>query len=132
MDDRRGYAVLVSLSTREEAEVAASALRAQGVDAFLGNSHHASVMPLAVQAMGGMQIMVPSAQLAEAKALLQARIRDWRQDDEDNEDDEAPPKRRDRWKAWMFLGLMIGPVVVMLVLALGYRVLLGMQRVFGF
>ena len=32
----------------------------------------------------------------------------------------------------MFLGLMIGPVVVMLVLALGYRVLLGMQRVFGF
>jgi hypothetical protein len=128
MDARTDYSVLISLASREEAEVAASALRAQGVDAFLGNSHHATAMPLAVQAMGGMQIMVPSAQLAEAKALLQARLKDWAQDDED---DEAPPKRRDRWKAWILLGLMFGPIVVMLVQGLGHRVLLGMQRVFG-
>jgi hypothetical protein len=89
----------------------------------------AGAFPLfAVQAMGGMQITVPSAQLAEAKALLQARLKDWAQDDED---EEAPPKRRDRWKTWILLGLMFGPIVVMLVLGLGHRVLLGMQRAFG-
>ena len=41
-DERLDYAVLISLLMREEAEVMASALRAEGIDAFLGNLHQAS------------------------------------------------------------------------------------------
>jgi hypothetical protein len=37
-DERRDYAILVRLYMREEAEVMASALRAEGIDAFIGNS----------------------------------------------------------------------------------------------
>jgi hypothetical protein len=112
------YAILVSLSTREEAEVAAAALRAQGVDAFLGNDHHASVMTLGgVQALGGMQVMVPRSQLSEAKELLRSRLKEWA----DGEDDEAPTGRRDRWKAWLLLAMLFAPLLIGIALAFGER-----------
>lgn len=102
------YAILVSLSTREEAEVAAAALRAQGVDAFLGNAHHASVMALGgVQALGGMQVMVSRSQLVEARELLRARINEWAEGDGDK-----ALGRRDRWKAWLLLAMLFSPVLL--------------------
>lgn len=111
-DTQDGYSVLLSLTTREEAEVAVAALRADGVGAFLGNDHHAGVMPFQMQAMGGMQVMVPSAQLQEAKALLEARRREaW--DDADDEG-EAMPQRRDRWKARLLALFYVGPLALLL------------------
>ena len=121
-DANDGYSVLVALTTREEAEVAVAALRAEGVGAFLGNDHHAGVMPFQMQAMGGMQVMVPSAQLDAAKAMLEARRREaW--DDEDD-DGQPSPQRRDRWKARLLALFFVGPVVVLL----GVFVVAGLSR----
>ena len=121
-DANDGYSVLVALTTREEAEVAVAALRAEEVGAFLGNDHHAGVMPFQMQAMGGMQVMVPSAQLLEAKALLEARRREaW---DDGDDEAEAPPQRRDRWKARLLALFIVGPLVV----ALGALVVVGFER----
>ena len=53
-EDKRDYAVLISLAMREEAEVAAAALRADGIDAFVGNAHHANVDWLYTLALGGL------------------------------------------------------------------------------
>ena len=73
-DGHRGYSVLISLATKEEADVAASALRADGVDAFVGNEHHAAIEWGLVHAFGGVQVMVPAARREQAKRLLQARL----------------------------------------------------------
>lgn len=121
-DAKDGYSVLLSLTTREEAEVAVAALRADGVGAFLGNDHHHAVMAIGTTALGGLQVMVPSGQLDEAKALLEARRREAWDDAED--DGEAMPRRRDRWKAWLLALFFVGPVVV----ALGAFVVVGFER----
>ncbi len=42
-DERLDYAILISLAMREDAEVMACALGAEGIDAFVGNRHHANV-----------------------------------------------------------------------------------------
>ena len=52
-DEWRGYAVLVSLATREEAEVMASALRADGIDAFASLNNHQGMTWLYTLALGG-------------------------------------------------------------------------------
>jgi hypothetical protein len=96
-EERRDYAILISLYMREEAEVMASALRAEGIDAFVGNRHHANVDWGWVIALGGMQVFVPRAKLAEAREAIRARLRDVA----GNPDQDAEPtKRRDRWKVW--------------------------------
>ena len=103
-DGHRGYSVLISLATKEEADVAASALRADGVDAFVGNEHHAAIEWGLVHAFGGVQVMVPAARREQAKRLLQARLAEaacWT----DPEGDE-PALRRDRYKAWLAGGWM--------------------------
>jgi hypothetical protein len=97
-EEGRDYAVLISLSMREEAEVAAAALRADGVHAFIGNSHHAYTDWGYTIALGGLQIMVPRQRLADAKALLRERIHD---NAEANLEDRV--SRRDRWKIWVLV-----------------------------
>lgn len=121
-DARDGYSVLLSLTTREEAEVAVAALRADGIGAFLGNDHHHSVMAIGTTALGGLQVMVPSTQLEEAKGVLEARRREaWEDEDEAA---EASPQRRDRWKARILALFFVGPVV----LAIGAFVVVGFER----
>lgn len=95
--EQRDYAILVSLLMREEAEVMASALRAEGIDAFVGNRHHANVDWGWTIALGGMLVFVPRARLQEAKEVIRGRIREAA----DTPDPEAEPTRRhDRWKIW--------------------------------
>jgi len=107
MDERLDYAVLISLMTREEAEVMAGALRADGIDSFLGNTNHASINWFYLIALGGIQVMVPRVRLADAKAAMRERFKD----NVDNFPEEKI-ERRDRWKAWVTLGLMVGPAVI--------------------
>jgi hypothetical protein len=97
-EERRDYAVLISLAMREEAEVAAAALRADGIDAFIGNFHHAAIEWGIVPALGGVQVLVPSASLATAREALRDRI------SYDTPADYEPAPRRDRYKAWLALG----------------------------
>jgi Putative prokaryotic signal transducing protein len=107
-DNRDGYALLMSVSTREEAGVVVAALRAGGIPAILGNEHHANAMTFGTVALGGMQVMIPAAQIAEARELLSERLQgDWTEDD----DEPAPPKRRDRWKAWLLLAVFTAPLL---------------------
>lgn len=94
-DERLDYAVLISLLMREEAEVMASALRAEGIDAFLGNLHQASWNWGYVIAFGGVQVMVPRQKLDEAKQVIRERISEAAANPEGE-----PVGRRDRWKAW--------------------------------
>ena len=98
-DERRDYAILVQLYMREEAEVMASALRAEGIDAFIGNSQHAYFNWHYVIALGGLQVMVPRNRIDEAKAALRVR---WQEAAENPEGE--PVKRRDRWKLWLVIG----------------------------
>jgi len=107
MDESLDYAVLISLMTREEAEVMACALRAEGIDAFLGNTNHAGINWFYLIALGGVQVMVPRAKLADAKQAMRDRFKD----NVDNFPEEKI-ERRDQWKAWVTLGLMVGPAVV--------------------
>jgi hypothetical protein len=97
-DERRDYAILVRLYMREEAEVMASALRAEGIDAFIGNRHHANVDWGWTIALGGLQVMAPRDRIDDAKAVLRAR---WQEATENPEGE--PVKRRDRWKVWLVI-----------------------------
>lgn len=97
-DGRRDYAILISLSMREEAEVLASALRADGIDAFIGNKHHANVDWGYTIALGGMQVLVPREKLDEAREAIRERIREAAK-----ADDGEPVKRRDRYKVWLVI-----------------------------
>jgi hypothetical protein len=105
-DQKLDYAVLISLYTREEAEVMAGALRADGIDAFLGNTNHAGLNWFYLIALGGIQVMVPHARLADAKAAMRERVK---------ENADAFPEdravRRDRWKLWLILAWLCGPLV---------------------
>jgi hypothetical protein len=96
IEERRDYAVLVSLMMREEAEVMAGALRADGIDAFIGNTNHSGINWFYLIALGGLQVMVPRARLADAKQAVRERILE-------NADafPEDQVQRRDRWKMWM-------------------------------
>ncbi|MEZ5939290.1 MAG: hypothetical protein R3C52_13915 [Hyphomonadaceae bacterium] len=125
-----GYSVLVSLATREEAEIAASALRANGVGAFVGNADMANMYWGAVQAMGGLQVLVPTSELAHARQVLSDQARAAAEDDEEDADYD-PAKRRDRWKAWILLAWFVGPVAVVIVLVFLQRLANLVQRMFG-
>jgi hypothetical protein len=109
IEERRDYAVLISLAAREEAEVAAAALRADGIDAFIGNSNHSRMDWFYVFALGGLQIMVPRQELLAAKTALLKRI---------SENAEAFREdrigRRDRWKIWVIAALS-SPVLLLCV-----------------
>jgi hypothetical protein len=104
MAEKLDYAVLISLYTREEAEVMASALRADGIDAFIGNTNHSGINWFYLIALGGLQVMVPRARLADAKEAVRERIRE-------NADDhiEERVERRDRWKLWAVFVWVCGP-----------------------
>jgi hypothetical protein len=117
--ERSDYAVLISLATREEAEVAAAALRADGIDAFVGNSEMANMHWGTVQAMGGLQIMVPARLLPEAKDVLNRRLNDAAEDQDEGYD---PSKRKDRWKAWVLLIWVLGPIAALLVIGFAVRI----------
>jgi hypothetical protein len=84
---------------REEAEVMASALRAEGIDAYVGNAHHANVDWGWTIALGGLQVFVPRSRIDDAKAAMRAR---WKEAAENPEGE--PVKRRDRYKAWLVVG----------------------------
>ena len=108
--ERKDYAVLISLMTREEAEVVAAALRADGVDAFVGNNYHAHVDWLYTFAMGGLQVLVPWRRLQEARTLLRERVREYA-----DFEPEAKIGRRDRWKIWvMVIGFYGGSLALSL------------------
>ena len=106
-EERKDYAVLISLATREEAEVAAAALRADGVDAFVGNRNHAAADWFYVLALGGAQILVPHRRLADAKLLLRERIRE----NADAEPAEVA-RRRDHWKLWLIGAWVYAPITL--------------------
>lgn len=98
--ERRDYGILVSLQMREEAEVMASALRAEGIDAFVGNRHHANVDWGWTIALGGNQVFVPAGNIDEARTLMRARIREAA---EHPDPDAEPARRHDRWKVWVVI-----------------------------
>jgi hypothetical protein len=104
---RLDYAVLVSLYTREEAEVMACTLRADGIDAFLGNTNHAGINWFYLIALGGIQVMVPRARLADAKEAVRWRLREHA-----NDHLEESVQRRDRWKLWLIFAWICGPLVI--------------------
>jgi hypothetical protein len=103
MGDAQGYAVLVSLYTREEAEVMASALRADGVDAFACPSNHQGMAWLYTLGLGGVRVFVPHEQIEESRALVRERLR---------ENAEVEPEervsRRDRWRVWALAAMLYG------------------------
>ena len=119
-DERRDYEILISLASREEAEVAASALRAEGIDAFVGNAEMANMHWGTVQAMGGLQIMVPARMLSEARNSLRERVCEVANDDDEGYD---PSKRKDRWKAWVLLIWIVGPALLAIVIGIVPRLL---------
>ncbi len=99
-EERLDYAILISLAMREEAEVMASALRAEGIDAFVGNADHANVDWGWTLALGGMQVFVPRAKIQEAKDAIRGRITEAAE----HPDPEAEPtRRRDHWKVWALM-----------------------------
>lgn len=103
MSGGRDYAILASLSMREEAEVVASALRADGIDAFVGNAHHANVDWGYTLALGGLQVLVPRQKLDEARDAIRERVREAAM-----ADDGEPVRRRDRYKVWLvFAGFVV-------------------------
>ncbi|MBI1361261.1 MAG: hypothetical protein GC155_13370 [Alphaproteobacteria bacterium] len=113
LDD--GYSVLASFSSMEEANIAVAALRAGRVPAIVGNAHSAAVAWTMVPAMGGIQIMVPSTTLEQARALLQERVEigpDFTDDPDDVPYD--PARRKDRWKVRVLLLWVLGPFVLLL------------------
>lgn len=99
-DAGQDYAILISLYMREEAEVMASALRAGGIDAFVGNRHHANVDWGWTIALGGMQVFVPRAKLAEAREAIRSRLKEAAEAPDPHAE---PTKRRDRWKVWVVI-----------------------------
>lgn len=101
--ERRDYAILISLSMREEAEVLASALRADGVDAFVGDTNHQGMVWFYTLALGGLQVFVPRNRIEDAKVLIRARLIE----NADNHPEERV-ERRDRWKLWLTAGLLYG------------------------
>lgn len=103
-EDRRDYGILISLYMREEAEVMASALRAEGIDAFVGNRHHANVDWGWTIALGGMQVFVPRAKLQEAKDVIRARLKEAA---EAPDPEAEPTRRRDRWKVWAVIAVSL-------------------------
>ncbi|MEQ1780488.1 MAG: hypothetical protein ABMA14_03950 [Hyphomonadaceae bacterium] len=99
-EERLDYAILISLAMREEAEVMASALRAEGVDAFVSAISYNWHMTLA---FGGVQVFVPWAKVDEAKQVIRERIKEAAAHPEG----EAVG-RRDRWKLWTVLACSYG------------------------
>lgn len=102
-DEQLDYAILISLAMREEAEVMASALRAEGIDAFVGNANHANVDWGWTLALGGMQVFVPRKKVAEAKQVIRERIGEAAA----NPEGEAV-RRRDHWKVWTLIAASFG------------------------
>ena len=87
--------ILIALATREEAEVIASALRAEDIDALVGNARHANIDWGWTLALGGMQVFVPHAKIQEAKDAIRRPIKVAAE----HRDREAEPtRRRDHWK----------------------------------
>lgn len=97
------YSVLVALHTREEAEVMASALRADGVDAFVELTSHQGMTWLYTLGLGGLRVFVPSHQVEEARELVRARLREFSGDHP-----EERVVRRDRWKIWLMAIALYG------------------------
>lgn len=109
-----GYSTVSSFSTLEEANIAAAALRAGGVPASLGNEHSATTNWTTIMAMNGIQVMVPTSMLAQARSVLNERAAWGSQDAEDPEDEPyEPPRRKDQWKARILLLWLLGPIVVL-------------------
>jgi hypothetical protein len=104
-DERSDYAILTTYLMREEAEVAAAALRAEGVDAFLSPGFHATYNWHYIIALGGLKVFVPFQRLEEARDIIRRRLTDAA----DKPDPEAEPTgRRDRWKVWAIIAGYFG------------------------
>jgi hypothetical protein len=72
----------------------ALALRAESIDAFDVNRHHANVDLGWTMALGGLQVMAPTDRFDDAKAAMRTRRREALENTQGD-----PVKRRDRWKA---------------------------------
>ena len=105
-EERRDYGILVTYAMREEAEVAAAALRAEGVDALVSPGFHATYDWHLVQALGGLKVFVPWQKLEEARDIIRGRISDAAA--EAFEPEEAPVRRRDRYKIWLVIAATAG------------------------
>jgi uncharacterized membrane protein YphA (DoxX/SURF4 family) len=71
--------------------------------------------------MGGLQLMVPARFLSEARDVLRARMTDAAEDVD--EEGYEPGRRRDRWKAWILLIWILGPIAALLVIGLATRLI---------
>lgn len=109
-DERRDYAILVRLYMREEAEVMASALRAEGIDAFVANSQHAYFDWHYIIALGGLQVMVPREKLQHAQDFVAALLAEAPAEPVPDPEGE-PVSRRDRWKLWAIIAGYSGLLV---------------------
>lgn len=124
MRGQRDYAVVGAYHGLEEGEVVATTLRAGGIDAFVGNAHHATNDWLYLRAMGGAQVFVPSWRLDEARSLLLDQITGA----EAVAETEVHLIRRDRWKFWIAIFFMYPPLALLGCVAL---LALAWERVFA-
>lgn len=92
-----------------EAEIAASRLRADGYDAVLGGAEHVKVNPLVLQALGGVNLSVPSDQADAARMLLES-LRGGTERIDDADPVSANPVRK------------AGPLALLAAIGLGFLV----------
>jgi hypothetical protein len=106
-EERRDYGILVTYAMREEAEVAAAALRAEGIDALVSPGFHATYDWHLVQALGGLKVFVPWQKLEEARDVIRGRMRD-AAEDRAVDPGEGRLQRRDRYKVWLVIAASFG------------------------
>ena len=67
-----GLALVARLPTLAEAQIAAGALRAAGVDAEVFDANFGGVEAPVIESLGGFRIMAPEDQAADARQILLA------------------------------------------------------------
>jgi hypothetical protein len=89
----RGELEVARFSTLPEAELAAALLRRHGIAARLPDRDMATMYPGLIIALGGVRVVAPAGQIAEARALV-ARVRagEFIDDSEDWAIDAVPGK----------------------------------------
>jgi hypothetical protein len=112
-----GLALVTRIPSYVEAQIAAGALRAAGIDAQVFDGAFGQVEAPVIEALGGFRIMAPEAQLASAKELL-AALRASPGLHESDEDGpwavtlaQASRSRAKRTRIWWSIAIGIGAAV---------------------
>ena len=91
-----------------EAEIAASRLRAEGIEAQVFDQLTPGFISLGAGEATGVRLMVPTGDVPEAVEILRARP------DESTDYEPVEPSHKARWAALMILAIMGLPLVISL------------------